>query len=77
MEPLEFRRRQARRFGAGRAVAPGEALTAVKAVAPKGADLVLEMVGHNQEIGGMAWMGMEMLGSWDEDEIYEMDNIMR
>lgn len=45
-------------FGATAATAPGKAaLEAVRAVAPRGADVVLEMVGHNQEMG----MGM---GDW-------------
>eukprot|EP00434_Breviolum_minutum_P014459 symbB.v1.2.012750.t1/scaffold886.1/size155167/6 len=52
VEPLDFRRTLAATgaFGATMAVKPGnEAIEAVKKVAPKGADVVLEMVGHNQD----------------------------
>ena len=59
MEPLDFRRTLAATgaFGATMAVKPGnEAIEAVKKVAPKGADVVLEMVGHNQD--GPVWWKM-------------------
>ncbi|CAJ1435849.1 unnamed protein product [Effrenium voratum] len=49
VEPLASRRALATQFGATHAVTPQEAPAAVFQVAPKGADLVLEMVGHNQE----------------------------
>lgn len=52
VEPLLYRRMVAASgaFGATAATAPGKAaLEAVRAVAPGGADVVLEMVGHNQE----------------------------
>ena len=56
MEPLPYRRQLAvgGAFGATAAAAPGTAaLEAVRAVAPRGADVVLEMVGHNQVGIGM------------------------
>ena len=51
VEPLDFRRNLAASgaFGATLAVKPSEAMEVVKSVAPKGADVVLEMVGHNQD----------------------------
>ncbi|CAJ1340195.1 unnamed protein product [Effrenium voratum] len=49
VEPLASRRALATQFGATHAVTPQEAPAEVFQVAPKGADLVLEMVGHNQE----------------------------
>eukprot|EP00435_Cladocopium_sp_Y103_P067313 s104_g29.t2 len=52
VEPLLYRRSVAASgaFGATAATAPGSAaVEAVRAVAPRGADVVLEMVGHNQE----------------------------
>ena len=55
VEPLDFRRTLAATgaFGATMAVKPGdEAIEAVKKLAPKGADVVLEMVGHNQDGSG-------------------------
>ncbi|CAE7604784.1 ydjJ [Symbiodinium natans] len=49
VEPLAFRRRLAEQFGATKAVAPEDAAAAVAAVTgDRGADVVLEMVGHNQ-----------------------------
>lgn len=59
VEPLDFRRNLAATgaFGATMAVKPSEAMEAVKSVAPKGADVVLEMVGHNQE----TWMSPGMM----------------
>lgn len=47
MEPLGFRRRAAERLGA-EAVAPAEAAAALKRRAPRGADVVVEAVGHQQ-----------------------------
>ena len=47
VEPLAHRRAAAERLGAV-AVAPAEAQEALAARAPRGADLVLEMVGHQQ-----------------------------
>ena len=45
------------------AVKPGaEAIEAVKKVAPKGADVVLEMVGHNQDTGSWWKMSRVVLG---------------
>ncbi|CAK9093944.1 Uncharacterized zinc-type alcohol dehydrogenase-like protein YdjJ [Durusdinium trenchii] len=70
VEPLEFRRRQARRFGAGRAVAPGEALTAVKAVAPKGADLVLEMETINEALDLVRSGGTVVAFGVPDDPVY-------
>ncbi|CAE7181604.1 tdh [Symbiodinium pilosum] len=49
VEPLAFRRRLAEEFGATKAVAPEDAAAAVAAATGgRGADVVLEMVGHNQ-----------------------------
>jgi Zn-dependent alcohol dehydrogenase len=56
-------------FGATAATAPGKAaLEAVRAVAPGGADVVLEMVGHNQEMG---------IGKWGIGEVEILLGILR
>ena len=73
VEPLLYRRTVAASgaFGATAATAPGKAaLEAVRAVAPRGADVVLEMVGHNQEMG----MGM---GKWGIGEVEILLRILR
>lgn len=71
MEPLLYRRMVAASgaFGATAATAPGKAaLEAVRAVAPGGADVVLEMVGHNQEMG---------IGKWGIGEVEILLGILR
>jgi len=50
VEPLEYRRKIALTMGATQAVSPLEAMQSVlDATNGRGADIVLEMVGHNQE----------------------------
>ena len=74
MEPLLYRRTVAASgaFGATAATAPGQAaLEAVRTVAPRGADVVLEMVGHNQEMGMGKW------GKWGIGEVEILLGILR
>lgn len=50
VEPLAYRRELSFRFGANQAVAPDQASEAIAAATGgRGADVVLEMVGHNQD----------------------------
>ena len=65
VEPLDFRRNLAASgaFGATLAVKPSEAMEVVKSVAPKGADVVLEMVGHNQDEPSRSEKNMQSKGA--------------
>mmetsp|Transcript_132064 Transcript_132064/g.423048 ORF Transcript_132064/g.423048 Transcript_132064/m.423048 type:complete len:206 (+) Transcript_132064:1412-2029(+) len=76
VEPLEYRRRLARVAGATAAVAPAGAQAAVdEATGGRGADVVLEMVGHcqqtiNDALALAACSGMVVAFGVPDDAIY-------
>eukprot|EP00929_Paragymnodinium_shiwhaense_P079621 TRINITY_DN41509_c0_g1_i1.p1 TRINITY_DN41509_c0_g1~~TRINITY_DN41509_c0_g1_i1.p1 ORF type:complete len:658 (+),score=88.83 TRINITY_DN41509_c0_g1_i1:57-2030(+) len=77
VEPLEYRRKIAVKFGATDVFAPAEAQEGILALTDgKGADVVLEMVGHNQSsinecLDYVACSGIVVAFGVPDDAVYE------
>jgi len=77
VEPLPYRRALALQFGAHEAMPPEDAMQAIQAAtADRGAELVLEMVGHNQDtvnaaLDYVARAGMVCCFGVPDEAVYE------